>query len=390
MMKNNILKIFYEDIIPEAATGRVDCYFIYNMIFNTRVPEKKLEVISKNSNSSLMIPTLYITNVEKFEELLVQYVEKALEFYEDENFCEEVLQGFSLGNGKVVSKEKVIMTLLWSNATVEDFQNPCEYLRKRIQFFDLGDLSVFSSPQIVGYSELLDSNIECNINKSRIESETPYFLQTFLLNSNSNERIYEFPRVYFGISDDIANIFAIQNGKDRLIDSKDRKRIERKMYKVNEGLDVHEDTYDNYGLGNLKDVTPSFLVVANIASGLFKSYGIRKLNIPSILISRWNAKMLMIDFKQNFYKKKGYNDEEITRLVDDIYSKTKMLQTNLTDKFLRTFRRLGYHHSSVGIVGYPMEIDSNLSLFMYDQSDICNNSLLDETFCINQNNNLKK
>lgn len=386
MQKDKILDIFYNHIIPEASKGCVDCYFLYNIIFNTRVLDKNIELMTTNNNSKISVPTLYIRDCKKFEQLLVEYVEKALEFYDNSNFEDEVLMCEYEG----VCKEKVIMTLLWSNATVEDFHDPCSFLRKRIDYFELGDLKEYKYPQIVGYSEILGTDIECCINKARIESETPYYLQIFLLNPDDGKRIYEFPRIYFGVSEGIANIYAIQNAKDRLVDERYNKKIDRKMYKVNEGLDVNEDTYDNYGIGNLKDVTSNFVVAANVLIGLLKSHNIQKINVVSILISRWNAKMLMLDFKKGFYKRKDYSTEAINKLINEHFEKTKSIQINLTDKFLRVFRRLGYHHSSVGIVGYPMDFDSNLSIFLYDQEDICNNRLLEDTFIFSKNLSQKK
>ena len=54
------------------------------------------------------------------------------------------------------------------------------------------------------------------------------------------------------------------------------KKIDRLMYKVNEGLDVNDDNFLNYGVGNLKDVTPNALVGANILVGLFRKNDIFK------------------------------------------------------------------------------------------------------------------
>lgn len=375
MERKEILDIFYNHIIPEAGKGKVDCYFMYNVIFNTRIPQKNLEVMTENDNPNLIVPTLYIGDCKKFEQLLIEYVNKALAFYDDSNFCEEVLNSKDLlgddflNQGKGVSKEKTIMTLLWSNATVEDFYDPCSFLRKRIDYFDLGVLEEYKNSKVVGYSEIIDADIECVIEKSKIESETPYYLQIFLVNPVDGERIYEFPRIYFGIRNDIVDIYAIQNSRIRLVNEKYGKKLERKMYKVNDGLDVKEDTYENYGFANLKDVTPSFLLTANIMTGLLKAHGINNLNVISILVSRWNAKNLLQKAKDEY---------------------VNTIQANLTDKLLRTFRRVGYHHSSVGIVSYPMEVNSNLIMRLYDQDDVCNNKLLEETFSIDKTKILKK
>lgn len=391
MSREEILDIFYNYIVPEAFNGRVNCYFMYNILFYTRIPQRNLFLVGNGEDyGDLMIPTLEVNDCSEFEQLLVDYVKKALEFYDNANFCEEILNSEvkKLGNG--ISKEKVVMTLLWSNATIEDFNNPYAFLRKRIAYFNLANLQDYRFSKITGYSEVLGADIECSIKKAKIENETPYYFQSFLLSPSDGERIYEFPRIYFGISDGNVSVYAIQNGKNRLVNDKYVKKLERKMYKVNDGLDVKEDNYDNYGVGNLKDITPSFLVGINIFVGILKNLGIKRLDAVSILASRWNSKIIAMDFKRNILTKKNDNIIEVEQLIDDYYNKVIAIQSNLTEKFIRVFRRICYHHSSVGILSYPMEISSNLSMCLYDQDDICNNKLLDETFRVNRNNSLKR
>lgn len=391
MSKEEILNIFYNNIVPEAFCGRIDCYFMYNTLFYTKIPQRNIELVKAlDDYEDLIIPTLYVKDCDLFEELLVRYVEEALNFYDDSNFCEEILNDKVMKLGSGISKEKVIMTLLWSNATVEDFLDPCLFLKKRIDFFRLGNLDVYEESRIVGYSEILGADILCAVKKARIESETPYYLQTFLLNPEDGDKIYEFPNIYFGVSDGIASVYAIQNEKGRLINEDYKKKIERNLYKVNDGLDVKEDTYDNYGVGNLKDVTPSFLVGINIFVGLLKNCDIKNLEVASMLIARWNGKMIAMKIKNDYLVKKLKNEKDITKLVDEYYQKVLAIQSNLTEKFLRLFRRIGYHHSSVGILSYPMESSSYLTMCLYDQIDVCNNRLLDETFKISKNNGLKK
>ena len=390
MNREEILDIFYNHIVPEAFNGRVDCYFMYNTYFYTKVPSNGIELISNEENTDLMIPTLYVTNYELFNDLLVEYVKKAIEFYDDSNYPEEILNGIGIEQNKGISKEKVIMTLLWSNATVNDYQDPCNFLRKRINYFKLGNLEDYRISKIIGYSEILDSNIECVIEKARIESETPYYFKSYLISPDNGERIYEFPRIYFGISDGGVDVYAIQNGKNKILNEKIARKIDRKLYKVNDGIDIKNDIYDNYGVGNLKDITPSFLVVANIFSGLLKINNYNKLNIISILISRWNAKIKAIDMKKILLLKKNIGTSEIDKLIEEYYDKNLRIQANLTEKFLRIFRRLGYHHSSIGVISYPMELDNNLGISIYDDEDICNNKLLEETFRINNSKLLKR
>lgn len=385
MKREEILSIFYNYIVKEALTGKVDCYMKYNLIFNTKINHDFYSV--HYNNEEILVPTLIINNKQEFNDLLVEYVEKALLFYDDSNFMEEIITGDFEDKTIGISKEKVIMTLLWSNATIEDFNNPCSYLRKRIAFFELGELELYKESKIIGYSDLLGTDIECCVQKNQIENETPYSMQLFLRDIELDERIYEFPRIYLGQADNVAYIYAIQNPKQKLIiDDKRRKKLERKMYQVNAGLNVNEESSNYYDVANLKDITPSFLIAANVMVGLLKQLNINKLEIVSILVSRWNAKVITLDYQRKRLSKLYNDDNEIEQHLHDYYDKFLKIQMNLTDKFLRTFRRVAYHHSSVGIISFPMDFDSNMKMVLYNQIDVCNNDLLDETFQITKNN----
>jgi len=389
-MKENLLDLFYNYVVKEAATGRVDCFMIYNLIFQTKVPEYGIEVLSEVQNDNLMIPTLVIRNVREFEGLLLEYVEKALEFYEDEDFYEEIRNSNFRDNEMGVSKEKLIMTLLWSNATIEDFNDPCAFLRKRIAFFEIGDFNEFLHPQIINHSEVLGGNLEVKILKNRLEHETPYSMQMFLRSDETGDKIYEFPTAYFGIFNNTGYVYAIQNSRDRFIHEKYEKKISRKLYSVDEGFDVHEDNYDNYDIGNLKDITPSFLLMANVLMGLLHEHGISKVQVASILVSRWNAKIIALVNQEKRLRLRGLTDKEIFDELDTYYEQYIKIQSNLTEKFLRIFRRLGYHHSSIGIFNQPMEGDSNLVLHLFKGEDVCNNELLLETYSVDLDKKVSK
>lgn len=389
-MKDSLLDLFYNYVAREAATGRVDCFMKYNLIFQTKVIEDNIDITTDVQNDNLIIPTLMIHNRQEFDRLLLEYVEKSLAFYDEENYLEEVRNSKFDDNEMGISKEKMIMTLLWSNATIEDFNDPCSYLRKRIAFFELGSLEKFLTPKVISYSEILGSNIEVGILKNRLENETPYSMQFFLRQGETGDRIYEFPRIYFGIYDNAGYVYAIQNSRERLIYDQYFKKIERKLYSVNEGFDVHEDNFENYDVGNLKDITPSFLVAANIMMGLFQKCNLSKVHASSILISRWNAKLLFLDNQEKRLKFRGLTEEEISLNLEDYYQQYMKIQSNLTEKFLRTFRRLGYHHSSIGIFNQPMEGSSDLILHLFPGEDICNNRLLGETYVVDELESVRK
>jgi len=371
-MNKSILDVFYKVLIKEAMIGKIDCYFKYNMRFNTRILEENIDFINDSDSNSLLVPTLVIKDRKEFDRLLLEYVDLAVKFYDDEDIYDEVLESKYYDNELGISKEKLIMTTLWSNATIEDFNDPCRFLKKRIAFFELGNLENYLEERNVGYSDILGFDVNVEIQKNTFENETPYSFKVSLIKSDTGSRVYEFPKVYFGVYDGEGYVYAIQNDRYRLINPSYTKKIDRLMYKVNEGLDVNSDNYDNYGIGNLKDVTPNFVVVANILMGLFRENNITKIKVPSILICRWNAKMILLKNKTD----KG-NDNNVIKALED---KFIYIQSNLTEKFLRIFRRLGYHHSTMMISSYPYELTSNLELSILDGEDICNNKLLYEVY----------
>lgn len=98
----NILDIFYKCIVPEATSGRIDCLTYYNIAFSTIIMEEGIDYSCTLENEDLVIPTLMIKDREKFDNLLIKYVDLALKFYDDNNFDEEIL------NYQKFDKEKMI------------------------------------------------------------------------------------------------------------------------------------------------------------------------------------------------------------------------------------------------------------------------------------------
>ena len=177
--------------------------------------------------------------------------------------------------------------------------------------------------------------------------------------------------VYYGIKNNKLYIYAIQNRKNSNTENNTfQKNIKRKLYTINDGLDVKKDTFENYDIGNLKDVTPSFLLAINIAIAIFANKNIDKVIVPSILLIRWNDKELM-------YDKKSRVLNEFDKVSEQ--EKHDYIQSNLTEKLIRTFLRLSYHVEGIEIENYPFELDSSLQLKLGDIKNF-NNELLSETF----------
>ncbi len=348
---NRILDIFYNQFLEEARIGKIDCYFRYNILFGNFIDGKLNEAIEIDNT---VVPVLKILNKDLFNTLLVNYVEKALKFYE---FQAEIKEDETL-------KIKQIMAFLFANATYEDFENPIELLMKRISFLDDQILPNLSE---IFRSESLDALIEVETQKGQIHNETPYEIKIKL--KSSTETFY-LPIIYVGINGNKAYIFAIQNSKE--LETYNGKKLKRKLYQLDANFDVANDTFANFDIGNLKDITHSFLLAVNIMVGILKERGINEFIVPSILPIRWNSKEISANIRSEHYQYSPAEREEL--LVNH-----EKIQANLTEKLIRTFLRLAYHHSGISVIGYPSEADMSLHLSV-TEPDECNNEILAETY----------
>lgn len=376
----NDISVFYDEIINEASTGRVDCFFMMNLLFSTYLKEENKTIeAKKDDDGRYLIPTLVIKNKENFNKLLTEYLTLARTKYDLTKYY-EALEFSDIKNHEQVIN-KLILTILWANATYDDFSDSEEFLRKQISFLKDNTFSEYNEPTIIGYSKMLGGYVEIENISEPILNETPNSLKISLVEPETNEK-YTFPLVRYGIKDDKCYIYAVQKNKKFDIDNNFKKKVNRKLFKIGENFDTKNDTYENYKEGNLKDVSASFVVASNIALGLLSSKGINDIVVPSILIERWNAK------EKNIIVRSGReeNKEEYIETNKDEHNE---IQRNLTEKLLRTFLRIISHNNTFEVMSYPFDIDSSLHIRTSPELD-CNNSLLNETFLIGERVNSKK
>ena len=330
----DILEIFYNNVVVEAMNGRINCLSYYNIAFSTEIVDKGIKYSCNIDDSGLLIPTLIIKDKNEFDRLLVEYVNLAMNFYNDSNFDDEILDYKLYDNENRICREKVILSLLFANATIEDFNNPIEFLKRRIDFM-YNDLS---GNYDFGYMDMFKGNLSLSIDKDIINNETPYQMIFKVKSMNGEEFI--FPKIKFGISDGIVYIYAIQNKMNK--DNSFCKKINRCLYKVGEG---YTDTDSYEGEKNLKDITASFLVSLNMAISYLYNNGYNNIVVPSILIERWNAKRISNLIKIRIKKMDDNSANEMITNQD-------YLQQNLTNKLIRTFLRLGCHYNNIDVSFY--------------------------------------
>jgi hypothetical protein len=343
-----ILNTFYNDILKETSAGSVDCLFKFNMCFSTYLCETKKIIPATVKSNNYFIPVLIINNMDEFNKLLVEYVNLAVNFYKDDRYFEEL-------NGETEEeyyKEKMVMTLLWSNASIEDFNHPEEFLRRRIEFIK----NEFIENYDLGFSSVLKANIEFTSRKERIFNETPY---SICFKAILNDEEYTFPVIRYGICDDIVYVYAIQRDDTLDKENKFAKKVNRSLYKVNEAVDI-----ENLQYPNIMNVTSSFVVALDLFIWLFKNMGFNKFMIVDYLPTRWNAKCL----KNSKNGGNGLTFEE------------RMMKENAVKKFENTFYRVKYHNKEFLINSFsPFK-----SLEIYANDGNANNEILSEMITLSK------
>lgn len=363
-MKENILDIFYNHIVPEASNGKIDCFMYYHICFNSLIEGSLIE---GNCPEYIDAPLLEIRDKKKFNELLIEYVKLALDFYDDHYFYEEVLSGEYRTSANEICKEKVLMTLLWGNATIEDFQDPCRFLIRQKSYLENNFLT---EKKDLGYSKVLSGNIVTEVLKTgKLSWESPYSFYSAVFNESDT---HDLPTVRFGIEDDIVYVYSVHQEKN----SRKSKKINRSLYKVNEN-------FDSLGEANsLKDVTPSFLVALTLFILHFQQLGYKNFKIVQYLPERWIDKKIMIH-------KKALKSGQKTATYKENMNKLVYIQENLVQKICTTLLRLQYHYGdNITIKSFPFETDSYLT-FSCGTLSYSNNELFQELSVLHRSDEKK-
>ena len=349
--------IFYE-LIKEAKDGKVIIdNQTWNYSFNTLILDNDKEEVRLENNNNLS--TLMIKNEKSFLELLKEYIDLELS-----------LKRKSL---RVDDKDKIKLLIcnLFANATPTDFLDPERFIRRYINFLKDNTFSYLDNSLQVDASNIIkDSTLIIKREKNSTMNETPYKI-SFILKDKDNNR-YDFPSIYYGIETTDKTrcyIYGIQASKNNDHDNKYNKKVNRLLFKINNGVkdskeyyDYKEGKIDTYPESNISDVTMSFVFSLNLFISLLQSENIEEVKAITYLPMRYNSRDLAA--------KRNDNEEYDQR--------NKMIQTNLTNKFIRTFRRLAYQNSNIKITSYPYSEDEFLNVKIRSKAKEINNELLEE------------
>ena len=160
---DRIINIFFNEILKEASTGRVNCGGLYqNILLETKINNKTLYKVNKEIkyNNDFFIPTLNINNLDLLIKLLKEYyiTAKSLIDIDEED----------------IDQDKYILSNLLNNLTIEDMNNFELYVQNCTKSLINKPLNINESN--IGFNKELESDIIISIKKEPINQETPYGL----------------------------------------------------------------------------------------------------------------------------------------------------------------------------------------------------------------------
>ena len=382
MQFNNSLieEIFFSQVLPNLKNGSIEIP-IYNTNSNGDIFTFNVLVDAYDETSPYY---LCIQDKEKLVNLLHEYMKIMLS------------NDSSINKQNIYDKIKYYLTLVWVNATYEDLRNPVRFIQKYIDFNNnplFEDEFTYAS----NIESLNDADIDVIIKREPANMETPYsFNAQINLFDNGKENNYYLPSICYGISGDICYIYSIQNSGMFASNPEFEKKIKRLLYKMNENVSSHEsedfkeykrlekhgnNMEDEFYPENISDVSVSAILALTVFMDSLNDMGIKNIKVVPFLPIRYKNRKSEYEKKYQL-KLKQLKVDEIKELKQNLEEKRLLIQSNLTNKFIRDFMRLKHHFNGIGILSYPMEVDEYLSININNME--CHNNKLIENILSNK------
>lgn len=327
----------------ERATMKYSKDELYNIFFNDILAKEKLHVSGFAFNTTYnydhiktgksikikdLLPSLQIKDENKFKDALYEYVEEYLTSIRKYTFPEEMSDSFFLEENKI----KYALTTLFIDAGFTDFENITKYVKMRTEFLKSNLINYNREWRNIGeFPGVKNAEILFRMHESIDAYETPDRLEVKIQRTNESGKVEEMylPSICFGIAWDKAYIYTIQNlPHHKNEDTPLQKEVMRARYKLNKNIPQEE-----------QDVEPLGMISATVLVAFLDSINIEKFQVNNFLPIRYNAK-----YEANIYKSKGDQEK-----LDELKDKQQRIQTNLTEKFLKTFLRISEQTGKISL-----------------------------------------
>ena len=306
-MDKQYIDSLIDEIFDESANGKVliednagENFFYYARFYN-----------EQNKNGKY--PCFEIHDKDLLEEKIAKYLLEARKFYAKSPET-------SIFEGRGLDKRLVLNMLL--NASYFDMIMPEKFVDDRIKMLKTAP-SVFEKTFF--YAGIKATN---QIKKLSSNYEAPYKFETTF---EKNGEKYTLPAITFGLVDDKAKVFAVQNfaaktNKETLL----KKKLGRHLYKLNSGV-CESDIIAN--------VSVSAVAAATIFLEFLKEENINKIEAPTFLPLRYHTNKVA-----KFNRAKRTNESP-----KSVCARNNLDQFNMTNKFAYLFERLAFHFDNIDV-----------------------------------------
>ena len=339
-LDNTILDIFYNEIIGEMEEGTLS--------IGDLKPAIKLSF--KENNHSYV----KINDKRTFDKALISYVKKSISFYYNDIYS--------------YINIKSAISYVFANITLNDYDNIENYLNLRSSFLD-ENYNEEVNDSFLGYA----SNISITRSKDFLEAPG-----CFKYTITDGENIFELPTIYYGIKDDCAYVYAIQNKNKN--NNNLQKKINRLLYKINEGYS--EENYDETLNG--RDIPMSFAASLILFIKYLKTKNINGIKLIGNMPVRHKAHIESNNRRLNYHKK-IYTDQEYVEYEKEIERKNDVYN-NVHKRLFRTFYRVLKEGNVLSVIPPDEVISSNFN-FSINYNGKFNNDFCNQLF--KPNNKIK-
>ena len=368
------MKEIFLELIKEACNGKVKVdgeEWPYS--FNTIIENRDF-YINEQNNAILVIQDLerLISKLEEYITLELILERKTLKIY----------------SRKEQDRIKWLISNLIANMTTEDFLNPIQFIDKYMDFLKDKTFDYLDEGITIKLPKIKESELEIKREQNNTSMETPYKIMLTLRKNDDCFTSIKLPSIYYAIREEnnekICYIYSVMNKDNNKLNESElkfQKQINRLLYKLNNGIKDSEEYYDYkegksdyYPEDNISDVTHSFIFSLNIFLSLLQRENIKQVKVVPYLPVRYNSRDITA---------------EISEKKEELLERNDKIQTNATNKLIRTFRRLEIQNKNLQIKSYPYEVDEFLSIHLEPRNKELNNMLLDESNDI-VNNEIKE
>lgn len=320
-------------------------------VWTEDITSKDLEITKEINNMNPNSNTIIIDDGVSFFDYLTSIVNEHLKLFKEYEYTLMIR-----------STTMSLLTRIWLRMDDNDFNDVISFLKKELDFYKDRTLDKYRTEIYISSYEGIDSYAECNINESW--DETTRSMNFRLENSGESHTI---SRVLYDIRSEngikVCYIYGVQNNLFNITN----KRIERKLYKLNKGIDnpkVHPNQLYSLILF-LEILKKEGITTIKVPKNQTLSYGYHKIlsnNEKSNFKAKWPTKKVRkiysSDDEDSINKRHEYElDKEWFK---HIVGKENTIERLKTDKLFELLRRLCLYDPSFEFVGISPNNDEIL------------------------------